>query len=342
MILRRMTKLVKRLTTPLLIISIFLLGCNKVNNQRKDAEPKPAIHYTILDEDSHDSYGKTQVRLRILVSGEIAEKNLRELLNKLYSKTMKRKFKYHLAPTNVYIYAYVSKDHYESGSQWIAMLDKSYDETAPNIRINESQLLQINAKPEEKFGLSEEKRKEIFKEIVKAEDKSYYEAEKTYPSASIEDILSSKFSKSENQEQLRRQNEYQEVLYDKYKAILAKKYGLERKQMDEIMMEALTEDWAIPSETSEAGLENFLSSEEASQDNLIYLRLVGVVYGDSPDAMIEDVYNKKTHFVNAGDAINNIKIIEIGKDYVLLQFQCEGESVNRKLTDKLHFDACPQ
>ena len=184
--------------------------------------------------------------------------------------------------------------------------------------------------------------KAVFRDMVKAEDKSYYEAEQAYPTASLEEMLTPRFSKFQDRAQMRRQNEYQEVLYDKYKATLAKKYGLGLNQIDEIMNEALIEDWAIPLEATKADLENFLSSEEEPQEDSTHLRLVGVAYGNSPDAMIEDVYGQRTHFVKVGDSINNIKIAEIGEDYVLLQSECEGKPVSKKLTDTLHFDACAQ
>ena len=70
----------------------------------------------------------------------------------------------------------------ESGmGQWVAMLHKSYNDVKPTININERQIAQLDAKPEERFGLSEEKRKEIWKELVLVERRASKEAEERYP-----------------------------------------------------------------------------------------------------------------------------------------------------------------
>jgi len=134
--------------------------------------------YSILSEDVYDIPLKTQVELNILVSGEISETGLKALLNKLYSPTKAKKgFKYHNSPTNIYIYAFTSKERAESGmGQWIAMLQESPGDLRPRISINKLHIAQLGAKPEERFGLSETKRKEIWKEYVLAEDRAWEKA----------------------------------------------------------------------------------------------------------------------------------------------------------------------
>lgn len=212
-----------------------------MTKQGKVVMPK----YTIFNEDIYDAPIKTQVTLNILVSGEVSESGLRALLNQLYSSTKARKgFKYRDSPTNIYIYAFTTKERAESGmGQWIAMLQKSYDDIKPTISINERQITQLGAKPEEKFGLSEAKRKQIWSEIVKAEDRATREAGQKYP---LLDPLKSGYSQSVARKQLEKQTELQETLNEKYKDELAKKYGLRRKQLDEIAIEGLTKDWPFP------------------------------------------------------------------------------------------------
>ncbi len=76
---------------------------------------------SIYDEDIHDVPLKTQVTLKVLVSGDITRPGLTALLNKLCSSTSKRTgFKHHDSPTNIYIYAFTSKEKGTSG--WIALL----------------------------------------------------------------------------------------------------------------------------------------------------------------------------------------------------------------------------
>ncbi len=170
--------------------------------------------YSVLDENIVDTPIKTEITLNLLVSGEISDDGLRILLNKLYFSTKGRRgFRYHKSPTNIYIYAYTSKERAEAGmGQWVAMLQKGYDELRPTIRINPRQLAQLGAKPEERFELSEAKRIQIWNEIIKVEDRTSY-------------------SRS---------------LMGEAKNELARKYGLTRRQLDMIAGEGLRKDWPFP------------------------------------------------------------------------------------------------
>ena len=153
------------------------------------AEPREKVvipQYTVLDERIDDArllYAK--VTLSVLVSGDITADGLKALLNELYSSIKARKgFKYHDSPTTIFIYAYTKEyaDSYPMG-QWIAMLIKTDEDESkkPEISINDSQIAQLGAIPVEKFGLSEEKRKEIYQETWKAEDRARIDAQKKYP-----------------------------------------------------------------------------------------------------------------------------------------------------------------
>ena len=194
--------------------------------QEKAVIPK----HTILNEELYDVPIKTQVTLNVLVSGEITEPGLRALLNQLYSSIKARKgFKYHDSPTNIYIYAFTSKERAESGmGQWIAMLQKSPGDAKATISINERQITQLGAKPEERFGLSEEKRKGIWKELVLVEDRAMEEALEQYP------------------EEFEKQVEMERRLIDDYKNKLAEKYELTREQLQEISVEGVEKDWPFP------------------------------------------------------------------------------------------------
>ncbi len=193
-------------------------------------EKSATLKYTILDEDVYDAPVKTQVTLSVLVSGEISEAGLKNLLNQLYSSTKARKgFKYHDSPTSIYIYAYTSKERAESGmAQWIAMLQKAHAETKSTTNINERQLGQLGAEPEERFGLSEEKRKEIWKELILIEDRAMKEAEKQYPKEWEKEI------------------EMQRRLIDENENKLAEKYELTPEQLEKISSEGLEKDWSFP------------------------------------------------------------------------------------------------
>lgn len=216
-----------------------------------DTEPKAKQEkvvmptYSVLNEDVYDISLKTQVELNILVSGEISETGLQALLNKLYTSTKAKKgFKYHSSPTNIYIYAFTSKERFESGmGQWIAMLQQSPGDAKPRIDIKKRQIDQIGAKPEKRFGLSEIQRIDIWKESIVVEDKAWQEAEKRYP---LDNLGPADLSNKRFQEQARKLAEFRERLEKRYKNEIAKKYGLTYKQLEEIINEGVTKDWPFP------------------------------------------------------------------------------------------------
>lgn len=82
-------------------------------------------------------------------------------------------------------------------------------------------------RPEEEKALSEVERRQIFKEIVLAEDKGTKEAELRFP----DDIM--------NQIDLERE------LQDKYKEELAKKHKLTMDQLKAIALEGVEKQWPM-------------------------------------------------------------------------------------------------
>jgi len=210
----------------------------------RDVVVKGGLSHFVLDEDVYDAPVKTQVRLEILVSGQVSKPALETLLRSLYSSTRQRRgFKFHESPTHIFIYAYTSRDHAESGmGQWIAMLSRKGENAEPEIDMNDRQLSQVGARPEERFGLSEAKRKQIFSEIVKAEDRAEKEAEAKYP-------LSDPSRPGDSESFLRKVERYsalKEKLNEKYNDELAAQYGLTRQQLDEVGMEGMIKDWPFP------------------------------------------------------------------------------------------------
>ena len=230
------------------VIGLIVLGigttCKKdgIDSEANIEKEKLVMpKYSILSEDVYDIPLKTQVELNILVSGEISETGLKALLNKLYSSTKAKKgFKYHNSPTNIYIYAFTSKERAESGmGQWIAMLQESPGDLRPIISINKRQIAQLGAKPEEKFGLSETQRKQIWKEYVLAEDRAWEKAEERY-------LFNTGLSQSQFQKQAEKLTLFRQQLEKQYKGELTKKYGLTLEQLKEIADEGVTKDWPLP------------------------------------------------------------------------------------------------
>lgn len=71
-------------------------------------------------------------------------------------------------------------------------------------------------------------------------------------------------------------------------------------------------------------VESFKAEAERILTTLVGdLKLVGISWGEEPQAMIEDKKTKKTYFLKTGDMINKLKIDTILKDRVILNFQGE-------------------
>ena len=227
-----------------LLMSLLVLGaCQSSSTEKQDTSDIP--EYSILSEEVYDAPVKTQIVLNLLVEGEISETGLITLLTQQYSSLLTRTgFQYHDFPTNIYIYAYTSEERAESGmGQWIAMLQKDYDDVNPTINVNERQIAQLDAQPEDKFGLSEAERQQIWYEIIEAEDRAFQESMQEFPDP---DPLDPNYSESLVLEQVEKQMELQRTLDEIYKNELAEKYGLTLEQLDEIVVEGLTKDWPFP------------------------------------------------------------------------------------------------
>ncbi|MFQ5839586.1 MAG: hypothetical protein ACE5HK_02580, partial [Candidatus Methylomirabilales bacterium] len=103
----------------------------------------------VMDEIS-DTPLKTQVELHIVVSGKITEDNLRTLLNRQYQLAMDRRgFKYHKAPTNVYIYTYDSEEKAKAGQGlWLAMLQMGpLEKGKPKLTVRPDQIVNLGKAP---------------------------------------------------------------------------------------------------------------------------------------------------------------------------------------------------
>jgi len=185
--------------------------------------------YKLINETVSDTQIKTQVEQNILVSGEITEDSLRSLLQLRYSELAKRTgFKNHESPTNIYIYVYDTEEKANAGQGlWLAMLQKSFNDTKPSLTIRAEQISRLGETPQEKFGLTEGERKEIFKEIARVETKATDDAIKRFPN------------------DFNKQFKLESNLQEKYKDELAAKYSLTRDQLKAISIEGLTNRWVF-------------------------------------------------------------------------------------------------
>lgn len=250
----QVSTLVKSIKLIVLFLGLITFAaCANQNQQveiaqdnRSNAEKNFTLpSYKVLEEEVYDAVIKTQVEQHILVSGEITEDNLKVLMIALYKKIKDRTgFEHRVNPNAIYIYAYIDQERFESQmGQWIAMLSKSASDKNYSMDINEGQLDNLDNTPEEKFGLSEDLRMEIWQEFVKTEDQAFSESLKVYPTPNP---LSPEFSQELAKEALNNQAELSDELKEGYKVELLASYNISSDVLDEIVTEGLIKDWAFP------------------------------------------------------------------------------------------------
>jgi len=115
--------------------------------------------------------------------------------------------------------------------------NRSNYKTTIKIKENLEEYLQRRGESEDKFGLNEEKRREIFKEIVATEDKARIEADNIYPI----DISDPNYE----QENFMKNIDKNRELMAKYKAEVRNKYGITEDIENKIVIEALEERWPM-------------------------------------------------------------------------------------------------
>ena len=175
-------------------------------------------NYEVVAKEEDRAPIKKQVTWKAVVKEEAPELALLTLIQKLYSEALtEQKNKYQEEPDRVYVYIYPSKESSEAGTgAWVIMLEKGPEDAEPKVQINGERLRQLGQPAVSRFGLSEEERKRVFQEIVRAEDGAY-----------------SDHGQDENKE-------------EKEKSRIAKKWGLTPEQLGEIATEGLAKGWRLP------------------------------------------------------------------------------------------------
>ena len=112
--------------------------------------------------------------------------------------------------------------------------DRSQYQITYDIKANIEEYLKKRNSNENKFGLTENQRRELFKKVSQAEMKASEEAEAKHPITNWEDM-----------NQLRINSEYRDQLETSYKQALFQEYGITKEQFSEILTEAFAENWDI-------------------------------------------------------------------------------------------------
>jgi hypothetical protein len=219
----------------LILLALTLTNCG--NNSSKNTNE--ILEHSIHNEDIYQVPIKTQVTLSVTINTkEITEQGVKDLLTFLYEKTKKRTgFKHHKNPTNIFIYAFTTKEKAESGmGQWIGMISQNQGETNPKIKISEVQFNSLNEVDEEKWGLSQYQRLEVWNKLIHLEDKARIETDAKYPLDKV-GITETDFDKNAD---------LNEKIKKKYKTELAKEYGIDYSIVDSVGVEGIKKGWAFP------------------------------------------------------------------------------------------------
>lgn len=202
--------------------------------------------YNIIDREAYDAPIKTQIVLHVIISGNITEAAIRNLLNKLYLHTNTAQgFKHHGGePTHIFIYLYTSREHFNSGSgQWIGMLQKVGDLSPAKISVKNELIAPLKEPPKTVKGLTETKRKEIFNAIIFAERRAHRDVESAYP---IPNPARPGYSQAKAKEQINKQVKALDSYLIKYKKEVLTRFNISSEQLEDIGIEGIKKNWPIP------------------------------------------------------------------------------------------------
>ena len=209
-------------------------------NSEKRPGPVPAKYEIISEEDI--SYANIKRKsYRIVVSPEITEEQVEPTVNEIIHKLTTADGDVDEISISLYSDPKIVDGVYDVAlAAWAVngrWGDISYDAARSNDRSKHAtsitikpdleEYLKQRSVQEEKFGLTEEERKHIFREVAAAEDRGMTEAERMYPDP--ENIMEQVYKIGE--------------LQDKYKAEILKKWGISEEVWNEIMVEGVTMHW---------------------------------------------------------------------------------------------------
>jgi hypothetical protein len=199
------------------------------------------LAYTIADQEYSDTPAKAQVVMHIVAKGRITRPSLDELLNRVYREAATRSSKYHGRVTHVAVFAYETEAHAKAGmAQWLGMISRIGLAATPKLEIREDRLATLGVPKETRFGLSENQRKEAWKEKVLAQDSANRAAMAKYPDAPPNS------SRGEAAAAFRRQEEHRRSLVKAAEASIVKRYKISMDQLLKISAEAHEKNWALP------------------------------------------------------------------------------------------------
>lgn len=201
------------------------------NQETSIATPIKLSGYTVSPPTISTTPTKTLYRADIILKGDdgLNDENNKQLLLHLYDSINKSD----ASPNAVSLFLFQTEEHSKSGmGQWVARLSKAKNDDEPTVAGQHFKIPSPENALSYRKSLTLEIRKEIFKLIIQAEDKSMQEAERKYPLTS--------FSNAE------KNDTYQHQLAKKFKAEIQRKYSVDQKTLKAISLEGLEYNWPMP------------------------------------------------------------------------------------------------
>ena len=224
---------IQGLLVGVIISSMLMGGCGKANTGKWKSDLSKPGTYSVLKEDRLG----VKIVVSILVRKDIPELEIIETLKWAYSF-------YKASNSDVVVRMFVSKEQYISDRElWLAKAGPGSSDVACEIEIDRDQLQYLQVKPEEKFGLSEEKRKEMRWQFCVNDDQSEIDAIKAYPD--LDEKLPG-WSLERAQRRLEARARHKEMLAKKWRDEAPQKYGLTIEQLKEVGAEGIKMKWPLP------------------------------------------------------------------------------------------------
>lgn len=156
----------------------------------------------------------------------------------------------------VSVFLYQSEEHLLAGNPPLGLGEwwpKGHDlgpDNAANIQNRDSyvetiQIFQVPIETPSATEVPESLRRQIFAEIVKAQDRAHKEADELFPVAA-DQIPNEQLATYDWRNVLERNNEEYEKRRKIYKSELQSRYGVKQETLDDISREGLLEDWPLP------------------------------------------------------------------------------------------------
>ncbi len=207
---------------------------------KQTAEATIPAFRVITDTIAYDNPLRSQVEITVFMEDRVTEESIRLLLDHLYELAKKvGPFQYRQHPNCFDIRIYARR-----GQSYIAQGWKN-PSSEFDVQIRKGLLATVNDPPTVRFGLNENNRQMIWRDIVRVEDRAHLEAKELYPFPMPRNDPN--YTETGEKNQLEKQLDYARELMKQYRIELAESLGLTMEQLEEIGDEGVVNWWKSPS-----------------------------------------------------------------------------------------------